>query len=277
MPGRAHIFPGAAICRLQPLNDPVAKSMWIPLSRSAFFLISHTKLLILSLLLFLITLAVTALFYEMSIHYFDQFAGSHFIQGPETATIWEWIKHQGWLILTWISLIISRIIAFYVAFLAAYSLTMPGYCLLSASAEKIHSGSGESGEAFSVHGLLVDILEGCKIGLFGLAVTAFALALNVIPGAGQILVFLIYSFYSSLMFIDYPASRRHWSLGSKLFWLGRHPLTALRLGVLPAIISMIPVVNIFLMALLFPLFTVHSTLNFLALAPAPDRKPAPNL
>ena len=242
--------------------------MWIPLSRSALFLISHKKLIFLSLLLFLITLATTALFYEISTHYIDLFTASHFIQAPETATIWGWITYLGWLSLKWISMIVSRIIAFYVAFLFSYSLTMPGYCLLSDSVEKIHSGNG-TGEGFSLRGLFVDILEGCKIGLFGLAVTGFALIINFVPGAGQLLVFLTYCFYSALMFIDYPASRRRWSLGGKLFWLGRHPLTALRLGVLPAVITMIPMVNVFFMALFFPLFTIHSTLNFMALESAP--------
>lgn len=229
----------------------------------------------LSLLLFLVTLAITTLFYEISTRYIDQFVGSHFLQGPDTATVWGWIKYQGWCILKWISMIISRIIAFYLAFLAAYSLTTPGYCLLSTSVEKMHADIREEG--FSLHGILIDILEGCKIGLFGLLVTCLALAINFIPAIGQILVFLLYGYYSSLMFIDYPASRRHWSLGRKIDWLRRHSFTALRLGLLPAVISMIPMVNVFLMALLFPLFTVHATLNFQALESAGDRQAAPSL
>lgn len=38
-----------------------------------------------------------------------------------------------------------------------------------------------------------------------------------------------------------------------------------RLGIFPALISMVPIINIFFMALLFPLFTVHTTLNFIAI------------
>jgi len=75
---------------------------------------------------------------------------------------------------------------------------------------------------------------------------------------------LIYILYSALMFIDYPASRQHWSLGEKLGWIRRRWTRALRLGWLPALVSMIPLVNIFFMALLFPLFTVHATINFVA-------------
>jgi CysZ protein len=67
------------------------------------------------------------------------------------------------------------------------------------------------------------------------------------------------------MFIDYPASRRRWSLGRKILWLRTHNTRALRIGVLPALISIIPVVNIFAIALLFPLLTIHATLNFSAI------------
>ena len=64
------------------------------------------------------------------------------------------------------------------------------------------------------------------------------------------------------MFIDYPASRRRWNLGSKLGWLRENGSFAFRLGLIPAVASMIPLLNLILMALIFPLFTVHATLNF---------------
>jgi len=38
-------------------------------------------------------------------------------------------------------------------------------------------------------------------------------------------------------------------------------------GGIYSLLSMIPVVNIFFMALFFPLFTVHATLNFITLFP----------
>jgi CysZ protein len=104
-----------------------------------------------------------------------------------------------------------------------------------------------------------------KIGAIGLLVTVAALLANFIPVIGPVAVFVIYVFYSSLMFIDFPASRYRWSLGEKLRWLRQHRAQSFRLGLLPALISMIPLLNVFLMALFFPLFTVHTTLNFLAI------------
>ena len=248
---------------------PVATPDWIPLSRSTRFLVSSLRLLGLSLLLFIITLGITWVFYEISTHLVDRFVGSHFMQGPDPGTVWGWIKYQGWSFFKWIFMIISRIISFYIAFLVAYCLTTPGYCLLSASVEKIHSGR-EIADSFSLQGLILDLREGAKIGLFGIGVTCLALVVNFIPGVGQVLVFLLYSFYSCLMFIDYPASRRRWSLGKKIAWLRGNSFRAFRLGFIPALISMIPVLNVFLMALFFPLLTVHATLNFSSLDKAGD-------
>jgi CysZ protein len=92
-----------------------------------------------------------------------------------------------------------------------------------------------------------------------------ALPLNFLPVIGQAAVFVLYVYYSALMFVDYPSSRYRWSLGDKLRWLRRHRAPAFRIGLLPALLSMVPILNIFLMALSFPLFTVHTTLNFLAI------------
>jgi CysZ protein len=248
----------------------------VPFSRSVIFLFMHIRLLFFSLLLFIITFGVTWLVYQISIHFINQFAESHFINSPDAGSIFGWIKYQSWVLFKWVFMIISRIISFYIAFLISYCVTTPGYAFLSASVEKIHFGKqSEIEERFSLNGIYMDLVEGCKIGLFGIVVTVIALFVNFIPGIGQVLVFLLYSYYSCLMFIDYPASRRRWTLGKKINWLKNNPLAAFRLGIIPAIISMIPVLNIFLIALLFPLLTVHATLNFLMLEAAKDHNNNP--
>lgn len=245
---------------------PHAKTSWVPLSRSAAFLFSHFRVVILSLVLFLATLALTWIFYQVSIHYIDLYIGSHFPAEPATGTLWGWIKHQGWLIFRLIFSIIANLIVVYVGFSVAYCLTSPGYSFLSALVEKINYGAAsQTSEGFTLRGLKDDLIEGCKIGLFGIGVTIAALFINFIPGIGQFLIFCLYCYYSCLMFIDYPASRRRWSLGKKLGWLKSNPWRSLRLGIIPALICLVPVVNIFLMSLIFPLFTIHSTLNFSAI------------
>ena len=160
-------------------------------------------------------------------------------------------------------LVVSRIVAFYLAFLAAYSLSAPLYVFLSTSAEKIYCGENYAAdEGFTISGVCKDLWEGIKIGSFGIIVTIMALFVSFVPVLGQLAVFMLYTYYSTLMFIDYPASRRRWNLGSKLGWLRENGSFAFRLGLIPAVASMIPLLNLILMALIFPLFTVHATLNF---------------
>lgn len=243
-----------------------APPAWLPLSYSLAFLLRSKRLMAWSLMLILVTFAFTWAGYAITVDFVDGLTGSFFLAEPEAKGIWGWTKYLGWEVLHWFFLIISRIVAFYLAFLIAYSLSAPGYVFLSTAAEKKHEGQEfEADAALNIKGLLIDLWEGLKIGMFGIVVTIAALMANFIPGVGQVVVFLLYSFYSALMFVDYPSSRRRWSLRRKIGWLQNHNKQAFRLGIFPAIISMIPVVNIFFIALIFPLMTVHCTLNFVAI------------
>lgn len=247
-------------------SDPAAPPAWVPLGASLFFLLRHPRLLGASLVLMVLTGLLTWLGYALAVDLIGQFTGTYFSTPPTVERFWHWPLLWGWTAMQWVFLVLSRVVAFYLAFVVAYSLTTPGYVLLSTWAgNRFGAGAGQGEARLTVAGALVDLVEGLKIGAVGLLVTAFALPLNFIPVIGQAAVFCLYVFYSSLMFIDYPASRYRWSLGQKVRWLRSHRWQAFRLGLLPAVFSMAPLVNIFLMAMCFPLFTVHTTLNFLTL------------
>lgn len=242
------------------------EASYIPLPQTISFLLGRSRLVGLSIILFLVTIVLTWVGYQLSLNFIDDITGSFFVSPPESATLLGWLKHKGWYLLKWLYLFITRIVAFYLAFLVAYSLSTPGYVVLSTAAEKLHAGDKfELDDGLTLRGVLLDLLEGIKIAGFGILVTIAALAANFIPLFGQIIAFLMYTYYSALMFLDYPASRRRWSLGRKLAWLKTNSRLSLRLGLFPALISMIPLLNIFLIALLFPLLTVHATLNFTSL------------
>ncbi|MDP3479671.1 MAG: EI24 domain-containing protein [Desulfoprunum sp.] len=251
-----------------PLKTLSSKSAveWIPLSYSFALMFRKKQLLAWSLMLFCMTILFTWLGFKLTVGYMDDFTRSFLNAAPDTASILGWIKYIFWLIGKWLVLIISRVVAFYISFLMAYCLTSPGYIFLSTAAEKLHLGELFNPEdAFSIQGIITDLLEGLKIGLYGILVTLVALMVNFIPIIGQALILLLYTYYSALMFIDYPASRRRWSLGQKISWISNHHRVAFRLGFLPALVSMIPFLNIFLMSFLFPVMTIHTTLNFSAL------------
>lgn len=247
---------------------PVSPSpvKWIPLWSSLGFLIRSPKLLGWSCLLVILTFALTWAGYLLAVAFVDGQTAGFFQQAPEAPGVWGWMKNVGWQAMRWLFFFVTRIVAFYMAFLLAYTLSAPGYVFLSSASEKKYAGNAfEQDAPLSVRGILTDILEGMKIGGLGVVVTIAALAVGFIPLFGQIAVLFLYTCYSALMFVDYPASRRRWSLGRKMGWLRRHGRTTLQLGVLPALVSLVPFANIFFMALLFPLFTVHATLNFMAL------------
>ncbi len=238
---------------------------WVTLGYSTSFLLRSKRLLAWSSLLMLVTALLTWLGYTLTIDLMDGLMGNFLLKAPESAGVWAWIKLMGWLVMKWLFILVSRIAAFYLAFLLAYILTTPCYIFLSASAEKKHEGADfEADAALNLKGILIDLLEGLKIGLFGVVVTLIAIIANFVPVLGQVVVFLLYAFYSTLMFVDYPASRRRWSLGRKISWVARNRNASFRIGILPALASMIPLLNIFFMAILFPLMTIHTTLNFLA-------------
>lgn len=250
-----------------------APAKWIPLSYSFSFILRSKRLMAWSAFLILMTAAFTWAGYLLTVDFVDGLTGNFFLTQPEAAGIWGWTKYLGWVVIKWLFLIISRIVAFYLAFLVAYTLSSPGYVFLSTTAEKIQAGEHfEPDAALNLKGILVDLLEGIKIAAFGILVTIAALAANFIPGIGQVVVFLLYTYYSTLMFVDYPTSRRRWSLGQKINWLRSHSTPSFRLGFFPALVSIVPVLNIFLMAIIFPLMTVHSTLNFAAIEGAQRRK-----
>ena len=246
-------------------RGPSPRIPWISLPRSLAFLLKSPQLLGWSLLLVLCTGALTWLGYVEATHLVDSLTGSFFLHPPQRQGIYGWFLSWGWLVTKYLFLAVSRVTAFYLSFLAAYCLTSPGYVFLATATEKKYAGGGLAVEqGLSLRGILIDLIEGCKIGLLGLLVTIIALIVNFIPVIGQGLVFLLYTFYSALMFIDYPSSNRRWSLGRKIAWIAGHKDRAFRLGLLPALITLVPIINILFMALLFPLFTVHTTLNFIA-------------
>lgn len=247
-------------------RHPLPPPRWYSISYSLSFMFRRKRLFGWSLLLFLATIGLTAVGYTVSIELIDSLASGFLADPPSAEGIWGWIKHKGWLIGQWLFVLITRIVSFYLAFLVAYTFTSPGYAFLSVAAEKLHTGDKfEPDDGLSLRNILIDIFEACKIALFGILVTFVALMVNFIPGIGQGIVFLLYTYYSALMFIDYPSSRRRWSLRRKIGWIREHGSTSFKIGVLPALVSMIPLINIFFISLIFPVMTIYSTLNFSAI------------
>ena len=133
-------------------QKPVSIS-WIPLTTSVAFIVKKPLLFGWSLFLVLATIALTWLGFQLTTGFFDNLTKSFFTTAPATESIWGWIKYGGWQSSKWLFLLVSRILAFYLAFLTAYSLSAPLYAFLSTAAEKLYSGGAfEFDDGFSLKG-----------------------------------------------------------------------------------------------------------------------------
>ncbi|PID76945.1 MAG: cysteine biosynthesis protein [Deltaproteobacteria bacterium] len=237
---------------------------WVSFFKSVRFFLGHASLLGWGILLAMLTCLLTWLAFHFGLKFILQLTGDFFLTPPPAESVWGWVKYGGWQLTRFLFHLTAQIVTFYLAFLLAFSLTTPGYAFLSRAVEcKLKNRI--AGQGFSVQSVCRDLAEGAKIGLFGVLVAAVSLAAGFIPLIGPAAVLVIYTYYSALMLIDYPASQRNWTLGRKINWLLRHNRAAFKLGFLPALIGMIPIFNIFLIALIFPMMTVHAALNFSAI------------
>ena len=127
------------------MTTPVAKqpSTNAGLDSSAFFTgLSCQKPEILgwSIMLVVLTGVLTWLGYIEAIHLVDGWTGNFFLQHQRPMARGAWFILKGWMVLKYLFLAVSRVAAFYLAFLTAYCLTCPGYVFLSTATEKKYRG-----------------------------------------------------------------------------------------------------------------------------------------
>ena len=102
---------------------------WIPLLSSLGFILRHPRLLGWSLLLVLVTALLTWGGFLLTTGFLDRLTSSFIHSAPLTESWWGWIKYAGWLFAKFLFLIVSRIVAFFLAFMAAYSISAPLYSM----------------------------------------------------------------------------------------------------------------------------------------------------
>ncbi len=109
------------------------KARWIPLTTSIKLIFTRKCLFFWSALLFFTTIGLTWLGYTLSVDFIDQFARAVMPAEPQIkpweasqyiawlGAVWGWIKHSAWVIGGGLYLLFTRIAAFFMAFLAAYT------------------------------------------------------------------------------------------------------------------------------------------------------------
>jgi len=183
---------------------------------------------------------------------------------PALSGIWSYILYGLWWISFWSAKITAVILAFYIAFLVIYILISPVYSWLSHLSEKALTNTVSETD-FTLKQIWFDIKEALKISLFGILLTIIAIFFMFIPVIGIVAGFLIYLYSFSILFLDYVTSRKGMTFKQKISWASKHPGFVFSLGWLPALMSYIPILSTFLVSLVFPVFVVYATLNFLAI------------
>jgi len=234
------------------------------LIKSAKYLFSNGKLVVASLAAVLFMVLLSILMYHQISSWFNSLTVSFFSKPPSTEVFFDYIYYGGWWIVKMLFRAIVIIVSFYVSFVISYTVCSPLYSFISIIAEDIHFGRPDDDADFNFEGVVEDVFQAMKIAGVTVLLSVGAFLINFVPIVGQVLAIAIYVWANSLMLIDFPASRRRWAMKKKLEWTKDNPIATLRIGALPTLFSMIPFVNIILLAFLFPLLVVHSTLNFVA-------------
>lgn len=242
------------------------------LLKSVKHLFSNGKLVVASLAAVLFMIVLSILMYHQISSWFSSLTVSFFSKPPVLDAFFDYIYYAGWWIIKVLFKGIVIIVSFYISFVISYTTCSPLYSFISIIAEDIHFGKPDDNADFNFEGVVEDVFQAMKIAGITVLLSIGAFFINFIPVIGQIMAIAIYVWANSLMLIDFPASRRRWKMKRKLLWTKKNPVASLRIGALPTLLSMLPFINIILIAFLFPLLVVHSTLNFVAYENRRDNK-----
>lgn len=232
------------------------------LKTAAKAIFSNGKLTVASLTVVLAMVLITIFSYHFVSSWIDSLTAPFFDKDPITEGFFDYIYYFGWLLTRLVFKGIAALIVFYISFIFSYTLTSPLYSFISILAEDIYFGRPDDDSDFSFETIVEDILQALKISGTVLLCTIFVFFINFVPVIGQITAIAFYIVINALMLVDFPASRRNWDLKTKTLWIRENIVTTLRIGSVPTLISMIPLANNIILAFLFPLFVVHSTINF---------------
>jgi len=232
----------------------------VPFMDSLLFFRKHRPLIIWTIFILLAIFLITLLFFSFFTRHIEM--NFRFIITEPTAdagALWSLL----WWFMNGLFSIFLKVVAFYLSFLIAYTVTAPLYQFVSVLAEDIFRGKKVKEDAMpEFEELLGDLKQAALLSVMLFGVTIVALIANFIPFFGPIICFAVLCFSSALLIIDFPTSRLGWELRQKVEWLVAHPLDTLRFGLFPALIAFIPIISPFIMGIVSPLLIVHGTLNF---------------
>ncbi len=245
---------------LKELKEKKRKAVY--LSETMHFFVEHKILFFYSTMILALTFIVTIFMSSFVISQVHSLTGDFFSTAPKYNTFYTQTLYFLWVAGKFVFNLIIGLIALYVSFIVSYTLSSPLYSKLANITEKFFKGEPEPSETFSITQIIFDIKEALKVSAIMFFFSIIALFSNFIPVVGQIIAFLIYLFVNALLLIDFSASENRLSLSEKISWIFKHKILSGNIALFPTLISLIPIINIFIFVLIFPFYVVHATLNF---------------
>ncbi len=232
----------------------------VPFMDSLLFFRKQKPLILWTIFILLVIFLITLLFFSFFTRHIEM--NFHFIITEPDAD-----AGALWSLLFWfmkgLFTVFLKVVAFYLSFLIAYTVTAPLYQFVSIITEDLFRGKKVKEDAVpDFEEMFGDLKQAALLSVMVFGVTIVALIANFIPFFGPFICFAVLCFSSALLIIDFPTSRLGWDLRQKIEWLAAHPFDTIRFGLFPALISFIPIISPFIMGIVSPLLIVHGTLNF---------------
>jgi CysZ protein len=232
------------------------------LSETIQFFKEHKILFFYSTMILTLTFLLTIIMSSFVVSQLNSLTGNFFSNPPQNNSFYTKTIYIFWVAGKFLFNLIVGLISLYVSFLLSYTLSSPLYSKLANVTEKFFKGENEPSEKFSISKIWFDIKEAIKVSFIMLSLSIVALFANFIPIAGQLTAFFIYLFVNALLLIDFSASENRFSLSEKIQWIFSHKILSGNIAFFPTLISLIPIINIFIFVFIFPFYVVHATLNF---------------
>ena len=138
------------------------------------------------------------------------------------------------------------------------TITSPFQDFISAAVEReVHGSAGPEPEGWK--GFLRSIWQSVVQAIVLTLLTLIFLVLGLVPLLGAILFFIWSAFALGYAFVSIPSGRMALRFSERLAFVRRHRGAVLGLGVVIAIISLLPILNV----ICLPIFVIAGTLLYL--------------
>ena len=244
----------------------------ISFKETAKYMAGNSRLIVSLLGTALVMVFVSIFLYHMIFSFVSGLTAPFYTAPPLIEEFYHYFYYAGWAIFKFFFSASVTIFIFYATYIISYLISSPIYSFISYASENTFLGKPEEESDFDASYIGEDLLQAAKTSLLAVAVTVYLFFVNFVPVIGQIFVFVLYPVLNTILVIDFYAYRKEWTLASRILWIKENPLLSLIVGGSITFISMIPLLNNILAALVIPFALVYSSINMAVIQKYNEKK-----